>query len=63
MRCKKYFPLDKCQSALTMDVPHEREGVELVVDKGDGRRGGRVWVWKKASSEISQAELVNALRA
>ena len=63
VRCKKYFPLDKCQSVLAMDVPHEREGVELVVDKGDGRRGGRVWVWKKSSSDISQAELVSALKS
>ena len=62
VRCKKYFPLNKCGSVLSMDVPHEREGVEVVMERGDGRRGGRIWTWKGSSSDIAQAELLSAFR-
>ena len=62
VRCKKYFPLSKLASVLSMPVPHEKEGVEVWREVGDNRRGGRVWVWKKQESGITEAELLAALR-
>ena len=62
VRCKKYFPLSKLASVLSMPLPHEKEGVEVWREVGDNRRGGRVWVWKKHESGITEAELLAALR-
>ena len=62
VRCKKYFPLSKLASVLSMPVPHEKEGVEVWREAGDNRRGGRVWVWKKQETGITEAELLAAMR-
>ena len=62
VRCKKYFPLSKLASVLSMPLPHETEGVEVWREVGDNRRGGRVWVWKKPGSSVTEAELLTALR-
>ena len=62
VRCKKYFPLGKMASVLGMDVPHEKEGVEVWREGGDYKRGGRVWVWKKQESAVTEAELLAAMR-
>ena len=62
VRCKKYFPLSKLASVLGMPVPHEKEGVEVWREVGENRRGGRVWVWKKEESGVTETELLAALR-
>jgi len=62
VRCKKYFPLSKLASVLSMPVPHEKEGVEVWREVGDNRRGGRVWVWKKQDNAVTETELLAALR-
>ena len=62
VRCKKYFPVGKLGSVLGMEVPHEKEGVEVWREGGEFRRGGRVWVWKKQESSVTEAELLAAMR-
>ena len=62
VRCKKYFPLGKLGSVLNMPLPHDTEGVEVWREAGDNRRGGRVWVWKKRESAITELELLAAMR-